>query len=649
MKTKRIFSLAIAIIMILNMFILQVFAADSEGMVKVSLQSVSDYPGNTITVDVMVEATTDYTYLVFEDITYDTDSLEFVRYSLDDSELFKSSYQSLTQDEAITDNGLEMMFDNNGVAVNLSGKAFSMQFKIKEGAAPRNTDITLSTIVKNSRSSVASKVLPGTITIKNILVPATGIILNKVALSLAVGENENLIATVAPDNATNKTVTWTSSDSSVASVDNNGKVTAVKEGTAVITATTEEGGFKDTCTVSVACAHTNTTVHPAKVSTCLEQGNAAYTTCNDCGVVVSGSDAKLPLATHNYIEDTNTKYLKSSATCNSKAVYYKSCSVCGVKGTQTFENGGYDSHNHMGETYIKDYKEATCFEEGYTGDTYCRGCNTKLIPGTAIQKNAHNPAAGWTTDNESHWKVCQTAGCGNISDKAAHTGGTATCKKTAVCEVCGVEYGTVNAANHANTEKRNVVEATCTTDGYSGDTYCKDCGVKIADGTIVPAGHKLTKVEEKKATHEADGNIAYYVCQGCDKLFAAANATKEIALEDTVIKKGEHSYSENYKNDAENHWKECDCGSTIEKAAHKFGEWKVTKEATADTKGSRERACSVCGYKAVEEIAAIAGNGEKTSPTTGDASNYILWIALTFVSITGIGFMAVLGRKRREK
>ena len=489
----------------------------------------------------------------------------------------------------------------------------------------------------------------GTIAINKKPISVTGFALDKTTATVKTGdETLTLTPVFTPENATNKNVTWSSSDESVATVQN-GVVSLLKKGVVTITAVTEDGNYKASCVITIACSHKQTQNHPAESSTCLVQGHGAYTVCKECGEVVSGSDAKLPLADHTYVENADAKYLKSSATCNSKAVYYKSCSVCGVKGTQTFEHGGYDSHNHMGETYIKDYKEATCFEEGYTGDTYCRGCDTKLIPGTAIQKNAHNPSVGWTTDNESHWKVCQTAGCGHIIDKAAHTGGTATCTKKAVCEVCGVEYGTVNVANHVNTEKRNVVEATCTTDGYSGDTYCKDCGVKIADGTAVPAGHKLTKVEEKKATHEAEGNIAYYVCQGCGKLFADANAAKEIAFKDTVIKKGEHSYSENYKSDAENHWKECDCGSTIEKAAHKFGEWKVTKEATTDTKGSRERVCSVCGYKAVEEIAAIVGNGEKTSPTTGDASNYTLWITLTFVSITGIEFMAVLGRKKREK
>ena len=82
--------------------------------------------------------------------------------------------------------------------------------------------------------------------------PVTSVTLDKNTLELYTGSSENLTATVAPDNATNKTVTWSSSDNTVATVDNNGNVTAVKEGTATITATAADGsGCSATCTVTV--------------------------------------------------------------------------------------------------------------------------------------------------------------------------------------------------------------------------------------------------------------------------------------------------------------------------------------------------------------------------------------------------------------
>ena len=81
-------------------------------------------------------------------------------------------------------------------------------------------------------------------------IPVTGITLNKTSETLTVGNTVSLTATVTPSNATNKNVTWSSSNSSLASVVN-GLVTANKAGTATITATTADGSFVAQCTVTV--------------------------------------------------------------------------------------------------------------------------------------------------------------------------------------------------------------------------------------------------------------------------------------------------------------------------------------------------------------------------------------------------------------
>ena len=83
-------------------------------------------------------------------------------------------------------------------------------------------------------------------------VSVTGVTLNKTTLTLSKGASETLTATVAPTNATNKKVTWTSSDPAVATVYASGKVTGVANGTATITVTTEDGGYTATCAVEVA-------------------------------------------------------------------------------------------------------------------------------------------------------------------------------------------------------------------------------------------------------------------------------------------------------------------------------------------------------------------------------------------------------------
>ena len=81
-------------------------------------------------------------------------------------------------------------------------------------------------------------------------VRVTGVTLDKNNISLVVGNTETLKETVLPGDAKNKAVTWTSSNSTIATVVN-GTVTAVKEGTATITVTTTDGGYKATCTVTV--------------------------------------------------------------------------------------------------------------------------------------------------------------------------------------------------------------------------------------------------------------------------------------------------------------------------------------------------------------------------------------------------------------
>ena len=82
-------------------------------------------------------------------------------------------------------------------------------------------------------------------------VAVTGVTLNKATLTLVEGSSEALTATVSPDNASNKSVSWKSSATDIATVDGSGKVTAVKAGSATITVTTADGGKTATCSVTV--------------------------------------------------------------------------------------------------------------------------------------------------------------------------------------------------------------------------------------------------------------------------------------------------------------------------------------------------------------------------------------------------------------
>ena len=92
-----------------------------------------------------------------------------------------------------------------------------------------------------------------------VVIPVTGVALDKSTLTLAVGKSKTLTATVAPPNATNKAVMWSSSDTAIAAVDDSGKITAVAPGEATITVTTADGGFTAACVVTVVVPVTGVT------------------------------------------------------------------------------------------------------------------------------------------------------------------------------------------------------------------------------------------------------------------------------------------------------------------------------------------------------------------------------------------------------
>lgn len=109
---------------------------------------------------------------------------------------------------------------------------------------PGNATITVT-------SDDGSKTATCAVTVKAATVSVTGVTLNKTTLSLVQGTNETLTVTVAPENATNKKVTWKSDKADIATVDANGKVTAAGVGTATITVTTEDAAKTATCLVTV--------------------------------------------------------------------------------------------------------------------------------------------------------------------------------------------------------------------------------------------------------------------------------------------------------------------------------------------------------------------------------------------------------------
>ncbi len=147
-----------------------------------------------------------------------------------------------------------------------------------------------STTIRAKSPSDATIKAECTVTVTDA-VPVTGVSLNKSNTTLQVGSNEILTATVAPANATNKVVTWTSSNTSVATVEN-GVVTAVGVGSATITVTTTDGSFTATCAVTVKEKLTAPVI--TAPTTVMEEGNVAVTISATDGATIyyttDGSD-----------------------------------------------------------------------------------------------------------------------------------------------------------------------------------------------------------------------------------------------------------------------------------------------------------------------------------------------------------------------
>lgn len=225
-----------------------------------------------------------------------------------------------------------------GCAVTTNGKSVAfnvlkLTLKAKDTNVGENsislTNVTISNVAGDANLNYATTVAPVTVTTSVPVVAVTSVTVSSKTLNLEVGQTGTLTATVKPDNATDKTVTWTSSNDKVATVVD-GTVAAVGEGTATITATAANGK-KDTCKVTVKVpAHKHIPVAvPAQESTCMEKGWEAYYKCSACGAVVdeNGNAAQikyLPLAAHKL---TETKAVPATCTEDGTEAYW-TCSVC---------------------------------------------------------------------------------------------------------------------------------------------------------------------------------------------------------------------------------------------------------------------------------------------------------------------------------
>ena len=400
--------------------------------------------------------------------------------------------------------------------------------------------------------------------------------------------------------------------------------------------------------------------HHGGTATCKEKA-----VCTTCGTAY-GDFAKCSYTA----EVTETKYLNAAATCNTKAIYYKSCPVCGSIGTDTFTAGEFDKTNHKGETEIRGSVPATCGDPGYTGDTYCLDCNTKIANGTATNATGQHSGGTATCKEKAVCTTCGTAYgdlamCEYTEEIAAakYLKAAATCKDKAVyyksCKVCGgvgtetFIYGEVDATNHTGgTEIRDAVAANCSKPGYTGDTYCLGCNTKIATGTAT----------EKNDNHSGGTATCKEkaVCTVCGETygdFAKHSYTEYKANNDATCEKdGTKTATCAYG-----------CGTTDTAAdvgsakGHDFKTYTSDKNATCKADGTKTAKCENC-----DKTNTVADEGskadhsygddnfcdwcgkDKSNPQTGDNTNLVLLTSVMILSLFAIAVLFCIGQRKAQ-
>ena len=179
-----------------------------------------------------------------------------------------------------------------------------------------------------------------------------------------------------------------------------------------------------------------------------------------------------------------------TATCQNKAV----CSTCnkpyGDLGSHVpASTWSKDASGHWHACQTPNCNEKLAFTAHTPGPAatedapqLCTVCSYELAPAL---EHTHVWGAWISKGDGTHTRTC--AKDGSHTETNACSGGIATCQNSAICSVCNTAYGAKDMTNHTGgTEVRGSVEATTSTEGYTGDTYCKGCNTKLADGKTIP-------------------------------------------------------------------------------------------------------------------------------------------------------------------
>ncbi len=277
--------------------------------------------------------------------------------------------------------------------------------------------------------------------------------------------------------------------------------------------------------------------------TVLTDGDKTETThtvkCNDCDATTTKE--------HNFIEDAN--HPASSATCTVPGKTYYKC-ACLEEKTET---GDINPNNHV-NTEIRDDVAAECEKPGYTGDTWCKDCETMIKEGSATDALEHKYTT-YTYNND--------AKCG--------VDGT----ETATCDLCGIK-------TYTRTKEGSALEHKYTTYTYNNDAKCEVDGTKTAlcdhgcetEDTIKAEGTALTHDYTGDVKDNGDGTHSFLCENGCGTYGGTVTCS---------------TWKENTEYD------KCECEVCGYTKDHAWGDWSQADTNKDSEAGKMTRTCGVCG------------------------------------------------------
>lgn len=584
-QMKKFLSMLLALVMVLSMLPVSAFAAEQP---VITVGSVAGKPGEEVTVNVDITENPGF-WMAQWTVSYDTTRLEKVEFT-----------KAVTDGFVWTNEGNNYVFENAANEdMTYTGTILNLKFKIKEDAPLGDAEVTIIDLeaCDYDVEDVFFTINAGKVTVE--AQPVTGISLDQTELTLDQGATATLTATVEPADAGDKTVTWTSSNESVATV-TNGLVTAVGAGSATITA--KAGDFEATCAVTVAGANvpvTDITLDKSAFynGTYVMEGNSATLIANvipdyatDKTVTWSSSDESVATVDANGV--VNALKAGSVTITAASGEVTATCAITVIDNPFTMTADG--------ETVALQYTgsgttipSSLCYYtvEVPTGTKIVKLTGPMTTDWSMSQTLKDNLADGAITLDLStlsrsgdHWEISMVAkngyywgACHVISIymtpcEGDHTFTDATCTAPKTCTVCYTTEG--EALGHDLVETTAQVDAVCETPGTTAVMDCTRCDY-TEGGTEIPApGHAWREVMvTKQPTCDEEGETLY-TCTTCPEGNAATKTEPIAAL------------------------------------GHTWNEGEVTTQPTCTEKGVKSFICLVdgCGGTKTEEVPANGHN-----------------------------------------